>query len=101
MTTPPPLAWIPSFSESLSRALEEGVSARVDATVNPLVYQIVLVFQRRVEDRNMMLIWNLFQKYATANKCHPYGKLEKLGFNLTIKVSLERRNGFPSNTLPE
>jgi hypothetical protein len=97
---PPPLMWVPGFCASIGRALDGGVSSTLERTVNPLVYRITFDFGEELSGKRMLLVWNIFQQYAAANRSHPQGRVEREGRKLTVTVAVERRLGPPMEEDP-
>lgn len=91
--TPPPLAWLDGFCHSLSGALGYSVSFDVGKTVNPLIFKIKMRLGEPLTGKQLMLVWNLFQKYAAKNECVPQGKTEGWGKELIMDVAVTRRMG--------
>lgn len=100
MLTPPPLAWLNGFIHSIVGALGSGVSFSVNKTINPLVMRIKLSFQEPVAGKNLVLVWNLFQMYASKNDCIPQGKASEGDRSLITDVVIKRRIGIPVNKHP-
>ncbi len=97
---PPSLAWIPSFCHSLSGALDASVSAKINPTVNPLLYKIQIQFGQPLSGSSKVLIWNLFQIFAAKNDVVPQGKLDTSPTLIEVQVILKQRLGFPKNRHP-
>ena len=96
----PPLEWISGFTASISRAIGSTVSARVDTTVNPLIFRVRVLFSEPLSGRNMMLVWNLFQMYAVKNDSVPHGKKAQAPQELVAEVIVKRRLGSPRSVNP-
>ena len=91
--TPPTLAWLQGFCHSLGGALDCSVTYGVEGTVNPLVYKVKVQFSEALNGQRLMLVWNLFQKYAAKNDVAPQGKTEGWGRELIFSVATKRRLG--------
>ncbi|TXH11234.1 MAG: hypothetical protein E6R04_02875 [Spirochaetes bacterium] len=97
---PPPLAWLPSFANSLSGAIDSPVQVECTQSVNPLVYIVKFRFGEKVTGKRMMLVWNLYQQYAAKNDSIPQGRVETEGNTLTTTIIVKRRLGPPRNEHP-
>lgn len=97
---PPPLAWIPGFVQSLSGALGTSVDVALAKTVNPLVYKVQFTFGEVISGKRMLLVWNLYQKYAAKNDAFPQGKIESEGRSMSTHIAITRRFGLPRNEHP-
>ena len=84
----------------MSAALDCQVLMIPEPTVNPLVFQVRMQIGGKVTGFQMMLIWNLFQKYAAANECGTQGKIEGCGTEMRMTVLTKRRLGLPRNDHP-
>lgn len=91
--TPPPLAWLPGFAHSMSGAMGCSVEINLETTVNPLVYKVKARFGEALTGQQLMLVWNLFQKYAAKNDCVPQGKTSGSSKELSFLVATKRRTG--------
>src|SRR4051812_7993191 len=96
----PPLAWLDGVAHSLGGAMGCSVSYTVESTVNPLVVNLRFRFGESVSGKKSLLIWNIFQKYATRNDCVPQGKTERGDKELLIAVGMKQRFGQPKNDHP-
>ena len=72
----------------------------IERTVNPLVYKVSLTFEPALVPKTMMLVWNLFQKYASANESIMQGRPSMDGRRLTVDVGIRRRLGEAKNKHP-
>lgn len=97
---PPPLAWLSSFAHSLGGALDCSVTMSSEPTINPLIHKVKADFGEPISGRRMMLVWNLFQKYAARNDCITEGGVEGWGKQMTMKVGTKRRLGHPKDQHP-
>lgn len=107
---PPGLAWLDAFSRSTGAALSQRIVTDVYSSVNPLVYSTRVYWRVPISVDQMLLVWNLFQKWAGRNQTTPSGRLdiEKvilpsgeeriLGFK--TDVHLRERLGLPKNEHP-
>ena len=98
--TPPPLVWVGSFIHSIVGALGSSVKYEVNTTVNPLVFRVRILFMEKVSGRNTMLVWNLFQMYASANDSIPVGKVSSDGGELVAEIIIKRRFGPKKDSHP-
>ena len=99
---PPPLSWVPSFSDSLSRALGCSVQQQLHATVNPLVYKLEIHFSEPQPPKRLGLIWNLLQMYAAANDAvaeYRWQAPQEPG-RLVVRLAMKERLGLPKDVRP-
>jgi hypothetical protein len=85
------LDWVPLFAKSVGFALDAGVGHEIERTANPLVYKVHVRFGDRVQGTQRLLVWNLMQKWASANGTVPVGKVDKGDFSMTVTVALKNR----------
>lgn len=81
-------------------ATGQRLKVRVGTTVNPLVFTIRLDFSEPIAGKNMLLVWNLFQMYASKNETVPKGKAAIGNRSLLTEVVVKRRLGPPRNKHP-
>jgi hypothetical protein len=108
---PPGLAWLDSFSISIGLALDQKLMVRVYSTVNPLVYTVQIDLADPIKPENGVLVWNLFQKWASANDCMPNARVklrevahpisrENFNWGFSTEVQLRERLGHPKDEHP-
>jgi len=106
---PPGLAWLTSFCDSIGTAMGQTIVSDVKNSVNPLVYTTSVSWRDPVKMDSAVQVWNLFQKWAAANRCTPSGRVtfqqfEKLGatlvLGLSVEVHLRERLGHPQDRHP-
>jgi hypothetical protein len=100
MVIPPPLAWIPSFVSSTSRAIDQQMVYDLKPTVNPLVYSLKLSWTTALSGKLINGVWNLFEKWATHNDVTTNGKVDTDPRSMTIGVVIKRRFGNPKDSAP-
>lgn len=96
----PALTWIGSFVRSAVGALGSSIKFEVTSTVNPLVFRVRLIFGERISGKNLLLVWNLFQMYATRNDSVAAGKSSSNDRELLTEVIIKRRLGPVRNSHP-
>ena len=97
---PPPLTWIDSLSDSLSRALDEKIVVECRPTVNPLVSQVKIKWKSGLAPTRVNNIWNYFQQWAALNDCVPNGSVQREDTFFSVGIIMKRRLGAPRDTLP-
>lgn len=97
---PPPLQWIPSVTDSMSRALGCGAVYHLKATVNPLVYTVTFEFSETQSPKMMMRLWNIIQMYAYRNEATCEGMNHKDGKKLIVAIGMRRRFGEAKDLVP-
>jgi hypothetical protein len=109
---PPGLAWLNSFSISTGAALDQGIVAEVYSTVNPLVYTVRVRWPESISMKNAVMVWNLLQKWAAANKTTPDGRVDFVQEIITttrevrirgfsVDIHIRERLGHPKNEYPK
>lgn len=109
--TPPGLAWLDSFCGSTGTALDQGMLAETNSTVNQLVYKVRIKWSEPITMPQAIQVWNLFQKWAGKNQSTPSGRVEmeevahplsKQTFvkGFSTDVHLRERLGHPKNEHP-
>lgn len=88
------------YCNSMGMALDCTVQGEVTPSVNPLVYNVKFTFGEPLNGSRMLLVWNLLQKWATANDCQMQGRVEREGKSLTTLIGIKRRFGEPQETHP-
>jgi hypothetical protein len=84
----------------MSAALGTTVDAQVQRTVNPLLFRIRFRFGEHQDGRRLMMVWNLFQRFAHRNNSTPQGRVETEGKGLTVEVAVKERLGKPRDRHP-
>ncbi len=97
---PPALRWIDGYVLSVSQATNTVVQAQISSTVNPLVFRVKIKFSEPLSGKNMMLVWNLFQMYATRNESVPKGRKPDGALELQAEIIVKRRLGPAMNDNP-
>jgi hypothetical protein len=100
MRLPPPLQWLPAFSESVGRAVGQDVTLRLEPTVNPLVYTLKLSWKEPLGGKIVGGVWNLFEKWAVKNDAATSGGVEVSTTGMRMSVVAKRRNGPSKNETP-
>lgn len=109
--TPPGLAWLKAFCSSTGTALDQGIVADAKNTVNPLVYTVYISWKTPIVMKSAVMVWNLFQKWAAANKTTTGGRTTFVKerniatkvdacVGLIIEVHLRERLGPPKDKHP-
>lgn len=83
------------FCESIGFALDAPVSYQVVTTTNPLVLMVRFDLGSPMQGKKFMLIWNLLQKFASANATILEGRAEKEGRHMTVRFIMRERLGLP------
>ena len=99
MSDVPGLAWLESFTASISTATGSAISHTVQDTVNPLIKTVTLKLSEPVSGKILLNIWNLFQKYAAANETYPT-KYRKEPDKIIVEVAIKQRLGQPKDSRP-
>jgi hypothetical protein len=97
---PPPLAWVDSFVDSTSRALDQQIFYTLEPTVNPLVFTIRLRWEQGVSGKLVMGVWNLLQIWIHKNNCETYGKVNTGSTSLAAHIVTKMRLGPPKDENP-
>jgi hypothetical protein len=100
----PPLAWLPEFTASISRALGQEMQLEIKPSVNPLMYTAIFRWGTPISLTRANELWNYFQQWATNNDCIPVGSIQmddrETTTKLVIGIAVKRRLGAPKNNRP-
>ena len=100
MKNPPSLDWLDGFVESTSFALDSSISCRVNHTANPLVYNVELTFGEELSGERMLMVWNIFQKWAARNGAQPISRVARDAKCAVVSLAVKSRSGIPKNDHP-
>lgn len=100
MVLPPPLAWVPNFALSMSRAVGCKVEFKLNSSVNALMYKLSFFLSEPQSNKTMLLFWNALQQYAAKNHTVLSDKATLLATGLLTTVSIPRRLGQPMDEVP-
>jgi hypothetical protein len=97
---PPPLAWIPNFALSMSRALGCKVEYTLNSSVNALMYKLSFFLSEPQNNKTMLAVWNALQQYAAKNDAVLSDKATLIATGLLTTISMRRRLGLPMDEVP-
>ena len=83
------------FVGSVERALGQGVSYRLEVSVNPLVYTLKVSWREPIAGLLVGNIWNLLQVWLTKNEAVGNGVVKSSPTSMEVGVGIRRRFGTP------
>lgn len=89
----PPLSWVPSFCDSISRAIDEPVTFIVLPTANPLIFNLKMSFSQTPKPSMTGKIWNILQAWAAKNDSYTHGGWRRDKRVLEVCVGVKRLLG--------
>lgn len=80
--------------------MDQNISYKLEATVNPLMYKLKLAWQTPVGGEIINGVWNLLQAWIAKNEALSVGHLETTPTSISLTVGVQRRLGPPKRAVP-